>query len=79
MAKPILTHNLWAAIEPLLPVHFPSTNGGHPRVSDSATTLTEILYVLHTGIPWEYLPIELGCGCSMTCLRRRRDWQKAGA
>ena len=36
MSKPILTDELWAAIEPLLPVHVPSPNGGHPRVSDLA-------------------------------------------
>lgn len=73
MAKPILTDELWAAIEPLLPVHVPSPNGGHPRVSDRAA-LTGILFVLQTGIAWEYLPKELGCGCGMTCWRRLRDW-----
>ena len=30
----------------------------------------EILFVLHTGIQWEYLPQELGFGSGMTCLRR---------
>lgn len=34
--------------------------------------------MLKTGIPWEYLPQELGCGCGMTCWRRLRDWQQAG-
>jgi len=34
--------------------------------------------VLKTGIPWEYLPQEMGCGSGMTCWRRLRDWQKAG-
>lgn len=34
--------------------------------------------VLTTGIPWEYLPQELGCGSSMTCWRRLRDWSAAG-
>jgi len=77
MAKPILTDDLWAAIEPLLPVHVPSPKGGHPRVSDRAA-LTGILFVLQTGIGWEHLPKELGCGCGMTCWRRLRDWQKAG-
>ncbi len=77
MAKPILSDELWAAIEPLLPVHTPSPKGGRPRLSDRAA-LTGILYVLHTGIPWEYLPKEMGCGCGMTCWRRLRDWQKTG-
>lgn len=77
MAKPILSDELWTVIEPLLPVHTPSPKGGRPRLSDRAA-LTGILYVLHTGIPWEYLPKELGCGCGMTCWRRLRDWQHAG-
>ncbi len=77
MAKPILSDELWALIEPLLPSHPPSPQGGRPRLSDRAT-LTGILYVLHTGIPWEYLPREMGCGSGMTCWRRLRDWQRAG-
>ena len=40
--------------------------------------LTGILFVLQTGIPWEYLPKELGCGSGMTCWRRLREWQQAG-
>ncbi len=31
-----------------------------------------------TGIPWEYLPREMGHGSGMTCRRRLRDGQKAG-
>ena len=37
-----------------------------------------ILFVLRSGIPWEMLPQEMGCGSGMTCWRRLRDWQKAG-
>ena len=40
--------------------------------------LTGILFVLKTGIPWEDLPAEMGCGCGMTCWRRLRDWPAAG-
>jgi transposase len=40
--------------------------------------LTGIIFVLKTGLPWEYLPQELGCGSGMTCWRRLRDWQEAG-
>src|SRR5437762_9122305 len=36
------------------------------------------LFVLKTGIPWEYLPAEMWCGSGMTCWRRLRDWYQAG-
>ena len=77
MTKPLLPDALWAQIEPLLPKHKPSPKGGRPPLSDRAA-LTGILFVLRTGIPWEYLPQEMGCGSGMTCWRRLRDWHHAG-
>ena len=77
MAKPLLTDELWQAIEPLPPPEPPKPKGGRPRVSNRAA-LTGILFVLRTGIPWEMLPQEMGCGSGMTCWRRLRDWQRAG-
>ncbi|MER6168017.1 IS5 family transposase [Streptomyces violaceorubidus] len=40
--------------------------------------LCGILFVLHTGIQWEYLPPELGFGSGMTCWRRLAAWNEAG-
>lgn len=40
--------------------------------------LSGILFVLCTGIPWEFLCQELGFGSGMTCWRRLRDWIEAG-
>jgi transposase len=77
MAKPLLPDDLWAIIEPNLPRWTPSPKGGHPRLDDRRA-LTGILFVLKTGIPWEDLPREMGCGCGMTCWRRLRDWQADG-
>jgi transposase len=34
--------------------------------------------VLKSGIPWEMLPQEMGCGSGMTCWRRLREWHEAG-
>jgi transposase len=77
MAKELLPDALWARIAPLLPPEPPKPRGGRPQVSDRAP-LTGILFVLKTGIPWEYLPAEMGCGSGMTCWRRLRDWYQAG-
>ncbi len=40
--------------------------------------LAGIVFVLKSGIPWEMLPKEMGCGSGSTCWRRLRDWQEAG-
>ena len=77
MAKPLVTDELWQIVEPLLPKEKPKPNGGRPRISDRKA-LTGILFILKTGMPWEMLPQEMGCGSGMTCWRRLRDWMEAG-
>ena len=77
MATPLVSDELWAIVAPLLPPAPPTPKGGRPRVPDRAC-LTGIIFVLKSGIPWELLPQELGCGSGMTCWRRWRDWQEAG-
>lgn len=78
MVKPLVSDGLWERVGPLLPVverrfRYP----GRKRVADR-DVLTGILFVLKTGIPWEDLPQEMGCGSGMTCWRRLRDWNDAG-
>ena len=75
--KPAEFERLWSAIEPLLPLDPPKPKGGRPRVSDRQV-LRGILFILETGIPWERLPKEMGCGSGMTCWRRLRQWQVQG-
>jgi transposase len=77
MSKPLVPDALWEIVEPLLPEEPPKPRGGRPRVPDRAC-LTGIVFVLKTGIPWEELPREMGCGCGMTCWRRLEAWTKAG-
>lgn len=77
MAKPLVPDELWAEIEPELPAEPPKPKGGRPRVADR-DCLTGIVFVLKSGIPWELLPQEMGCGSGMTCWRRLRAWQDAG-
>jgi transposase len=75
----ILDDELWAIIEPMLPPMKPR-RFRHPgrRPISHRRALTGILFVLRTGIPWEMLPKEMGCGSGVTCWRRLRDWQAAG-
>ncbi len=79
MAKPILDEALWERIQPLLPPakrrrrRYP----GRKPIPHRAA-LTGILFVLRSGILWESLPQEMGCGSGMTCWRRLHDWQEAG-
>ena len=79
MAKPILDDELWALIEPVLPPPKPrrSRFPGRKPVGQRES-LTGIVFVLISGISWEMLPKELGCGSGMTCWRRLRDWTEAG-
>ena len=77
MAKVLVPDDLWAFIAPLLPSARPRPRGGRPPIADRAA-LTGILFVLRTGLPWEHLPAEMGCGSGMTCWRRLHAWQQAG-
>ena len=79
MAQRLIDDALWRRIEPLLPTpprrRFKAM--GRPRVPDRAA-LTGILFVLRSGLPWQMLPKEMGCGSGSTCWRRLVRWQRAG-
>ncbi len=55
MAKPLLRDELWERIKPFIPPEPLHPSVGRPRVPTRAC-LTGILFVLKTGMPWEYLP-----------------------
>jgi len=79
MAKPLVSDELWQILQPLIPPRKPRRfryPGRKPLTDRQA--LTGILFVLKTGIPWEYLPAEMGCGSGMTCWRRLQHWNEAG-
>jgi transposase len=79
MAKAILDDDLWKLIEALLPPPKPRRTR-YPRRKrlEDRKELSGILIVLESGIPWEMLPKEMGCGSGMSCWRRLRAWQEAG-
>src|SRR4051794_15953400 len=77
--KPLVSDALWERLEPLIPPPPPR----HPRFPgrkplDHRKVLTGILFVLKTGIAWDDLPPELGCGCGKTCRHYLRLWHRAG-
>ena len=74
----VVSDELWELVEPLLPrrqrrFRYP----GRKRLADREA-LQGILFVLHTGIAWRHLPLELGFGSGATCYRRMDEWQEAG-
>jgi len=72
----IVSDELWKRIEPLLPkVERRFRYPGRKRLPDRQA-LQGILFVLHTGIAWRHLPLELGFGGGSTCYRRLDEWQR---
>ncbi|MFH8726935.1 transposase [Streptomyces termitum] len=67
---------LWALSEPLLPP-WPERAPG-PRPVPDRLCLKGTLYVLHNGLAWQLLPLELGFGSGQTRRRRLERWQQAG-
>src|SRR5881397_3100298 len=73
----IVSDELWSLIGPLPPEPGPNWSRAGARIPDRQA-LCGSLFVLHTGIQWEYLPQELGFGSGMTCWRRLAEWNTAG-
>src|SRR5436190_12495088 len=81
MPSILLTDDLWARLEPLLPrarrknrhVQFAGRKPSEPR-----RVVNGILFVLRTGIPWEHLPATTDFPSGYTCRRRLRRWHRAG-
>lgn len=77
--KTLVNDALWERIQPLLPpppprrFRFPGR-----KPIDYRKILTGILFVLKTGMAWDDLPAELGCGCGKTCRGYLRGWHQAG-
>jgi transposase len=74
----VVPDGLWERIEPLLPRRPRRFRYPGRKRFDDRRALCGILFVLHTGIAWEFLPQQLGYGSGMTCWRRLRDWHQAG-
>src|SRR4030095_10400754 len=78
MSQTLVDDDLWIRIEPLLPKRRPRNrqHAGRKPIPDRAV-LTGILFVLRSGIPWNMLPPQMGCGAGSTCWRRLVRWPRA--
>lgn len=79
MPQELIDDELWSLIEPLLPKRAPRNRryAGRKPTPDRAV-LTGIVFVLRSGIAWNLLPQEMGCGSGTACWRRLVAWQEAG-
>lgn len=79
MSQRLIDDALWARIAPLIPQRRrrKGRRAGRRPVDDRAA-LTGIVFVLRSGLPWQMLPKEMGCGSGSTCWRRLAAWQRAG-
>ena len=77
--KPLVSDDIWALVEPLLPPARPRrrVHPGRLPLGDREI-LTGIVFVLKSGINWDDLPTELGWGCGRTCRERLKRWQRIG-
>jgi len=77
MALPVypsdLTDQEWALLAPLIPVSKPH---GRPRSRDMRQITNGVFYVLRTGCPWRYLPLEYGPW--QTVYYYFRQWRRDG-
>jgi transposase len=74
----VVSDGLWERVEPLLPVRPRRVRSPGRRRLPDRLVLQGILFVLCTGIQWEFGPQELGFGSGMTCWRRLAEWNRAG-
>lgn len=77
MSRELVPDALWSRVAALLPPRPPRPRGGRPP-SDDRACLRGVLFVLKTGLPWEWLPREAFGVSGVTCWRRLRDWAQAG-
>lgn len=79
MVDDLVPDELWAIVEPLLPLPPRPWHGGRRRTIPDRNCFAAIVYMARTSTPWRLLPAqELGCGSPATCGRRLTEWAKAG-
>ena len=75
MTRRLVSDDLWARVEPHLPVRASQLKGGRPW-ADDRLCLEGILWVLRTGSGWAHVPVDLPS--PSTCWRRLQEWAGEG-
>ena len=79
LADDLVSDELWALVEPLLPAPPRPPYGGRHRAIPDRNCFAAIIYMARTSTPWRLLPAQqLGCGSPATCWRRLTEWANAG-
>jgi transposase len=79
LPEELVPDELWALVEPLLPVPPRLPYGGRRRAISDRACFAAIVFMARTSTPWRLLPArELGCGSPATCWRRLTEWAAAG-
>src|SRR5829696_29588 len=75
----LVPDDLWAIVQPLLPLPPRPWWGGRRRTIPDRNCFAAIVFMARTSTPWRLLPArERGCGSPATCWRRLNEWAKAG-
>lgn len=74
----VVTDELWARLEPLIPVRQRRFRNPGRRRTDDRAALEGILWVARTGVGWNRVPTALFGASGATCWRRLAEWQEAG-
>ncbi|MGL5830025.1 MAG: IS5 family transposase [Angustibacter sp.] len=77
MSRRLVSDELWAVVEPLLPPRNVRPQGGGRAAVDDRAVFTAIVYVLTTGCAWRHLPPSFGVSVP-TAHRRFTAWSRAG-
>ncbi|WP_329336527.1 transposase [Streptomyces sp. NBC_00663] len=77
LSRRLVSDELWALAEPLLPAFTPRRQGGGTAPVDERAVLTAVVYVLTSGCAWRLLPPWLGVSPA-TAHRRFTAWTEAG-
>jgi N-acetylglucosaminyldiphosphoundecaprenol N-acetyl-beta-D-mannosaminyltransferase len=79
IVDPVVDDALWERVRSVLAPARPARFGlSTHRSADNRKALNGILFVLKSGIKWEDLPPELGCGSGRACRRGLARWVESG-